>query len=367
MKIRGFRIELGEIESALSAAETVRDAVVLPCEGATAADRRLVAYVTPRGEGAPTAVALRQHLQARLPDYMVPSAFVVLETLPLTPHGKVDRRALPAPTAVRAEAEASWEEPQSPAERALAGIWRDVLGVERVGRHDNFFDLGGDSIRSIKVLALARERGLALSLQQLFQHQTIAGIAAELSPAAPAEAPEALEPFALLSDEDRRAIADRFGDEAEDAYPLTRLQEGMLFHGAFTEASTTYHNVSSFHVRVAFDEAALGAALDRLVARHAVLRTSLHPTGFSEPLQIVHRRIETPLAIDDLRALAACAIETSASPRGSRPSAAAASTGRGRRSSASTCTGARTQSCRSRSPSITRSSTAGASRRSCPT
>src|SRR5207253_11424009 len=117
--------------------------------------------------------ALRAFMESRLPDYMVPAAFVFLDRLPLTHNGKIDRQALPHPGSQRPDLAEAYAEPKSAVERLLAGIWQSVLGLERVGIDDNFFALGGDSIRSVRVLALARERGLELSLQQLFQHQTI--------------------------------------------------------------------------------------------------------------------------------------------------------------------------------------------------
>ena len=256
VKIRGFRIELGEIEGALAAHSGVRGAIVVPRQGDGGArqgdgehDARLVAYVTANEGVSLSPSALRTHLKARLPDYMLPSAYVVLDGFPLTPNGKIDRRALPAPPREAAPVEEA-DEPRSEAEQVLAGIWQEVLGVARVGVRDNFFELGGDSILSIKVLARARERGVEIALPQLFEHQTIAGILASglSSDREPARVPTA--PFALVAPGDVAAIAGRFGDGAVDAYPLTRLQEGMLFHGAFNEASKAYHNVSSFHLRV---------------------------------------------------------------------------------------------------------------------
>ncbi|HEX8117761.1 MAG TPA: amino acid adenylation domain-containing protein, partial [Pyrinomonadaceae bacterium] len=167
VKIRGFRIELGEIEAALNAHPAVREAIVLAREDAPG-EKRLVAYVV-LGEGkAPSNSEFRQALKEHLPEYMIPSQFVVLDELPLTPNGKVDRRALPAPDRGRPSLERAFVAPRTPAEGMLASVWAEVLGVEQVGIHDNFFALGGDSIRSIKVLAKAKERGLSFNLQQLF-------------------------------------------------------------------------------------------------------------------------------------------------------------------------------------------------------
>jgi amino acid adenylation domain-containing protein/non-ribosomal peptide synthase protein (TIGR01720 family) len=176
VKIRGFRIELGEIESALREHPAVRDGIVLPRED-QASGKRLVAYLTVQGP-APTVTELREHLRDRLPGYMIPAAFVVLEALPLLPNGKIDRRALPAPGQTRPELEEAFVPARTPIEQRLARIWCRVLGLERVGVHDNFFELGGDSILSIQIVSRANQDGLHLSAKQLFEYQTIAELAA---------------------------------------------------------------------------------------------------------------------------------------------------------------------------------------------
>ncbi|MEV6827024.1 non-ribosomal peptide synthase/polyketide synthase [Amycolatopsis sp. NPDC051102] len=188
VKIRGFRIELGEIETALAAHPDVVEAVVVP------RDRRLVAYVVTTGKP-----DLRAWLQRDLPDYMVPSAFVPLDALPLSANGKVDRRALPEPAA---EPMAGYVPPRTETERVLAEVWADVLGVPGVGVEDNFFELGGDSILSIQVVSRARRHGLALTPRDLFAHQTVAALAVAAGSAAvtvaeqgPVSGPAALTPI----------------------------------------------------------------------------------------------------------------------------------------------------------------------------
>src|SRR5262249_15156578 len=150
----GFRIELGEIEATLLRHPGVRQAVVLAREE-EAGERRLVAYVVGRGAVVPEASELRHHLKQSLPEYMVPSAFVALERLPLTPNRKVDSRALPAPEG-RLEA-AAYVAPRTPTEQVLGSIWADVLRLDRVGIHDNFFDLGGHSLLAVRVIARIRD------------------------------------------------------------------------------------------------------------------------------------------------------------------------------------------------------------------
>ncbi|HEX5107390.1 MAG TPA: amino acid adenylation domain-containing protein [Vicinamibacterales bacterium] len=182
VKIRGFRIELGEIESVLTEHPAIREAVVVTRDD-PAGGKRLVAYFT--GRPAPSVSVVREHLGHRLPSYMVPAALVALEAMPLTDHGKIDRRALPEPESERPELATSYVAPATPAEETLAAIWTQVLGVERIGVHDNFFALGGDSILSIRVLSLARRAGLRLTPGQFFTSQTIArqAAAAQLSEA----------------------------------------------------------------------------------------------------------------------------------------------------------------------------------------
>jgi len=170
VKIRGFRIELGEIEAVLEQHCAVRQCVVMAREDVPGY-QRLVAYVVAKNV---TNDELRQYLQQQLPDYMIPSAFLVLDSLPLTPNGKVNRRALPAPDQQRPELQSAFLAPQTPIEKQLAEIWMQVLGLKQVGVNDSFFELGGDSILSLQVIAKANQIGLHFTPKQMFQHQTIA-------------------------------------------------------------------------------------------------------------------------------------------------------------------------------------------------
>jgi amino acid adenylation domain-containing protein len=178
VKLRGFRIELGEIEAALAQHPSVSEVAVVLREDAPG-DKRLVAYLVIRhGEVAPNNSQLREFLQSKLPDHMVPAAFMFIDALPLSPSGKLDRRALPALAGARPELRSSFVAPRTHAEQVLAAIWSDVLRVERVGIHDDFFDLGGDSILSIQVVSRANQEGLRLRPRQIFQHHTVAQLAA---------------------------------------------------------------------------------------------------------------------------------------------------------------------------------------------
>ena len=176
VKIRGFRIELGEIEAVLGQYPGIQETAVIARSDAPG-DRRLVAYLV-TALPAPEVHDLRLHLKSKLPDYMVPAAFVFLDRFPLTGNGKIDRSALPAPDERRRDLADRYVAPRTPTEIALAGIWSKVLRIDRLGIHDNFFELGGDSILSIQMISLARREGVKLTPKLLFAHQTIAGLAA---------------------------------------------------------------------------------------------------------------------------------------------------------------------------------------------
>ncbi|MBW4456089.1 MAG: amino acid adenylation domain-containing protein [Nostoc indistinguendum CM1-VF10] len=176
VKLRGFRIELDEIEAVLGEHPSVRETVVMAREDKPG-DKRLVAYLVANEEPAPSISELRNFLEKKLPSYMVPAAFVLLEVLPLMSNGKVNRRVLPVPDTARSKLEGIFVAPRNSVEEALAGIWAEVLRVEMVGVEDNFFELGGDSILSLQIIARANQAGFQLTLKQIFQHQTIAELA----------------------------------------------------------------------------------------------------------------------------------------------------------------------------------------------
>jgi len=303
VKIRGFRIELGEIEVALDSHPLVRQSIVL-AKADEHKEKRLVAYVVGNGEDTVTTSDLRNYLKQKLPEHMVPAVFVVLEQLPLTAHGKIDRRALPEPEHERPELAENFVAPRTLIEEILAAIWSEVLGVEQVGIFDNFFELGGDSIRSVRILALAKDKGLEFSLQQLFRYQTISDLAREVQMAvAGADVPTRSEPFGLVAAVDLPKLP----PQLDDAYPLTMLQAGMLYHMELMPESSVYHNVNSWHLRARFCAETLNAATQEIVARHPVLRTSFDLTTFSEPLQLVHRMATLALNVHDIRHLSPAA------------------------------------------------------------
>ncbi|MEV6835685.1 non-ribosomal peptide synthase/polyketide synthase [Streptomyces sp. NPDC051133] len=251
VKVRGHRIEPGEIEAALLDLPEVGAAAVVAVTDAHA-HTRLAAYVVPApGALRPTPADLRAALRSVLPDHMVPSSFTALGTLPLTTSGKLDRRALPAPDPEGAESQREFVAARTPAEETLAGIWAEVLGVARVGVTDNFFELGGDSILSIQAVSRARAAGLHLASQDVFRHQTVAGLAAA--------ATRRTTPVPAL----RRPHAD-------GPAPLTPVQEWFFAtHGPLRHFSMSM----LLDLPYDLDIPALERALEAVVVRHPALRT----------------------------------------------------------------------------------------------
>ncbi|HVH13427.1 MAG TPA: condensation domain-containing protein, partial [Longimicrobium sp.] len=269
VKVRGFRIEPGEIEAALETHDGVREAAVIVRED-VAGDRRLVGYVVPAPESTVSAAEMRTHLQGRLPEYMVPSAFVVLDHFPLTPSGKVARRALPAPDA-SAEA-ADHIEPRTPAEEILAGIYAEVLRVDRVGANGDFFALGGHSLLATRVVSRVRQAfGIDLPLRTLFEAPTVAGIAERVQAlrAAGGIAAPAIVPAVR-----------------EGSLPLSFAQERLWFIDQLQPGSAAYNMPYALRMGSGVDLDVLARALTALVARHETLRT-VFPTEDGVPVQRV--------------------------------------------------------------------------------
>lgn len=299
VKIRGFRVEPSEIETVLRRHPDVSNSVVLASTNAHA-DRHLIAYIVARERSRQHLPAflneLREFLAQQLPEYMIPARFLLIESLPLLSSGKVDRRALPAPEDVIDRPGAGLATAATPEEEMLAGIWSQVLGKEQIATEDDYFSVGGDSIRSLQIVARARARGMVFSIEQLFKHRTIRALAREVRAAqGRSEEPPATYPFSLISEQDRS----RLPVDVEDAYPLSRLQAGMIFHQEYRPQSAIYHDVSSLHVKAPWDPQALYQAIDQLVTRHPILRSSFDLTSFSEPLQRVHRMAPVPLELTD--------------------------------------------------------------------
>ncbi|HEX6289833.1 MAG TPA: amino acid adenylation domain-containing protein, partial [Herpetosiphonaceae bacterium] len=301
VKIRGFRIETGEIEAVLAQHPQVSECVVVAREDTPPAgghpDMRLVAYVVgepktkhqaPGEDGSqflvPGAAALRQHVGASLPDYMVPSAFVVLDALPKTPSGKIDRKALPAPE-LAAELDERFVAPTNLIEELLASIWANVLRVERVSIHDNFFNLGGHSLLAAQLVSRIRETfGIELPLRSIFEAATLAELARRIS-AAPGDLSEAQPPLQPVS--------------REGALPLSFAQQRLWFLDQLAPGSTAYNVPIGMRLRGSLDVAALHHSLSAIVARHEVLRTSFSTVN-GKPIQVIAPAGPLDLPLHDL-------------------------------------------------------------------
>ncbi len=312
VKIRGFRIELEEIEAVLRQHPQVRDGVVAAWDAAPG-DRRLVAYVVVR-EGAPPAAAeLRRFLAQRLPEHMLPSRTQRVAALPLTASGKVDRRSLPSPEAQDGWGEAPTAPPRTAVERRLAAIWSELLQVDTVGVHDDFFALGGDSILAVQVTARANQAGLRLLPIQIFREPTIAGLAA-LAASAGGEAPPAAAGAVAAAAPAAPGVAEREWRQAaarlagagrmEGLAPLSPLQQGLLFHSLEGHDPERYVLQLSSLLTGEVDAAVLREVWRRLAGRHAILRTAFLWEGFDEPLQATLAEVEIPFEEVDLVALA---------------------------------------------------------------
>jgi amino acid adenylation domain-containing protein/non-ribosomal peptide synthase protein (TIGR01720 family) len=284
VKLRGFRIELGEIEATLTRHPEVEAAIVLVREDEPG-QKRLVAYVVPVQSATSAIGALRGYLKEKLPSHMVPSAFMILESLPLTPNGKIDRRSLPAPETDRADLDTSYVSPRNSIEAALVAIWAEVLGVEQVGIDDNFFELGGDSILSIQVVAKANQQRLRITPKQVFQHQTIAELAA------------------VVEKVDLQTIV------AEQAVVTGTLPLTPIQHWFFEQELLEPHHWNQsvlLEVRQAIDPSLLKQAIQHLLTHHDSLRLRFeHHSSEGWQQQIVSPDAEVPFSCVDLSKLAA--------------------------------------------------------------
>lgn len=308
VKIRGFRVELEEIEATLSQHPAVKQVAVLAREE-TPGDKRLVAYIVPSfapalpadagelrlgGERARSlATMLRAQVRSKLPDFMVPAAFVMLTTMPLTQNGKLDRRALPAPGRARPPLDQAFVAPRTQLEHALAAIWRELLGLDSIGIEDRFFDLGGDSIHAAQMLARVYSSfGVEISFEDFFARPTIVALDAMLAGSRAATTGGAPIPVA----------------PRDAALPLSFQQERLWFLYELAPASRAYNCPSCFRLRGPLDAAALSRSLQELVNRHEILRTRFSSSSGS-PVQHIDPQAAIALALFDLTDLAADAQE----------------------------------------------------------
>ncbi|RKG68716.1 condensation domain-containing protein, partial [Corallococcus terminator] len=284
VKLRGFRIEPGEVEAVLRSVPGVRDAIVVVRED-SADDKRLVAYVV-ASNVSPT--ELRAHLQQKLPEYMVPAAFVLLDALPLNANAKVDRKALPAPEAPTSSAE-RFVAPRNATEQQLAAIWAEVLRLKTVGIHDSFFELGGHSLLATQIVSRVRAAcGVELPLGDLFAAPTIAELAARV---------EALRPHGAASAPPLSPVL------RTQALPLSFAQQRLWFLDQLQPDSAFYNVPSLVWLEGALDTRALEQGLQSLVERHEVLRTTFPRQG-DAPVQHIHTAGLSSLPVIDLTHLA---------------------------------------------------------------
>ena len=288
VKVRGHRIELGEIESAIAQHPGVRAAAVAAREDAPA-DRRLVAYLVCEPGAEPTDSEMRALLRRSVPEYMVPSAFVRLERLPLTPSGKVNRQSLPAPDKTRRGIETTFAAPRTPIEEMLVGIWKQVLDLDCVGIHDNFFDLGGHSVLATQVFSRIREQlQVALPLHHLFEQPNIQALAA-LVEAARAEGAAAMPPPLHSVSRDREL-------------PLSFAQQRLWFIDQLEPGGSSYNALRALRLKGRLDHDALRRALAEIVARHESLRTTFQNRE-GQPVQVVSEAGAFELSVRDLSGL----------------------------------------------------------------
>ncbi|CAM3324100.1 non-ribosomal peptide synthetase [Xenorhabdus nematophila] len=307
VKLRGFRIEPGEIESRLRECEGVREAVVLACENISE-QKHLVAYLLPQANAALVPAELRQQLTQYLAEYMIPSAFVTLDAFPLTPNGKLDTQALPVPD-LTSIATRSYEAPEGDTETILAQLWQELLSVDRVGRHDHFFELGGHSLIALSLGERLYGLNLSLDIRSVFDKPVLAEMAKKtrviqdnrrdftvppnlIPDGCTAITPEMLTLVSLSRQEINTISAAVTGGAGniQDIYPLTPLQEGILFHSLLQEQGDTYliHTLFAFDTRECVD--AFLVALQQVIDRHDVLRTAICWQALSQPVQVVWRQ-----------------------------------------------------------------------------
>jgi amino acid adenylation domain-containing protein len=325
VKCNGFRVEISEIEAALARLPDIQAAAVFleaPPSGGSIGEQpsaqleldglrrftkpeagasSLAALIVPNaGSTAFSYTALRSTLAAALPPYMIPSEFAIVDALPLLPSGKLDRSALRQIQRTRRVIASSTTPAANDIESALCDAVCQVLGIAAAGVEDNLFEIGVDSMRLIQVHNRIAGCGLALELADFFEHQTIRQLAsvARVRRGAGTK-PERSQAFGLISAADR----ERMGPDVEDAYPLARMQAGLIFHSQEREREANYHDVFVYEIGSAFDERLARQAAQDVIRRHPTLRTGFALSGFAEPLQLVYRDAFCELEVHDLREL----------------------------------------------------------------
>ena len=293
VKLRGFRIELSEIEMAIRQQQSIQEAIVVACEDEPG-DKRLVAYLV-LSDDAISIEELRASLKEQLPDYMVPSAFVVIDSIPLTSNGKVDRGALPLPDSSLLESGSAFVAPRTPAEELLAHIWAQVLGLKAVDIDSNFFDIGGHSLLATQLLSRVRQVfQIELSLRSLFEAPTVAGLAKKIETAMRAGQKLEAPPIGRAS--------------RDEELPLSFAQQRMWFLDQLEPGTATYNISTAIQIGGQLDISALERAFNEIIRRHEILRTTF-VTIDGEPVQVIASQANLPLPLVDLEDIPGSRVE----------------------------------------------------------
>lgn len=287
VKVRGYRVELGEIERALSSHPAVRTNVVVMREDSPG-EKRLVAYIVPKGTASPSVSDLRRGLKDTLPEYMIPAAFVLLTELPLTPTGKVDRMALPAPDRARSGLEGVFEPPRSPIEQEVARIWREVLDLEDISVHDNFLDLGGQSLLATRIISrLQRAFQTELTVRSLLENPTVATFSDH------------------IQKEDRtdvKRLAPLLRRVREGELSLSFAQLRLWFLNQLDPSSAVYNIFEPWLLSGPLNITALRESFNEIVRRHEGLRTTFVAVD-GRPVQVISPELEIGLELTDISSL----------------------------------------------------------------
>ncbi|WP_395338243.1 amino acid adenylation domain-containing protein [Ningiella sp. W23] len=298
VKLRGYRIELGEIESIIQSLSGVQNAVVVVKKDESTKRQWLACFCQLASNV--SAEDIRNEASSQLPSHMLPGDFITLERFPLTVNGKIDREAL-LNYEEKEDTSPKESEEMTPQEKALISVWKDVFGNESITLDDAFYSLGGDSILSIQLRAMLQKQGFDFELEDLFELQTIRQLAPNLFNVSNEKASDqaAISTFSLISEE----IRSQLPSTCEDAYPLSRMQTGMLFHMHYNSDSVRYHDVMYYVLKGNICESAFRKAMDLAIEQHPILRTSFELSKYDQPLQLVYTQADANLAFYDLTAL----------------------------------------------------------------
>ncbi|UQS17170.1 amino acid adenylation domain-containing protein [Pseudomonas sp. HS6] len=306
LKVAGYRVEPGEIEVQLTRCPGVKEAVVVGIRSPSG-NTRLSAYLTVEAGSEPSAAELRASLASRLPDYMLPARFLIVNAIPYTDNGKVDRKSLRDSSSRELELSEDNTRPTTDTQARIAALWEEVLGMKNIGIHDNFFSLGGDSIQGFLISAKARQIGIKLSATQVFETPTVAEMAVHvecrgLDEPSVSDRPPAANDTAFVPDDAVRKVMAAHG--AQSCSALTDMQKGMLFHSLLDPDSGVYFEQFIYHLEGSVVEPSLRKAWEQVVQRHEILRTAVVTDGLREPLQFIHEHASLDWTSLDLSGVA---------------------------------------------------------------